>query len=91
MPNDQFGRPVSVGDTVTIKGEVVKVLEDPNYINCTVKLAQQMPPAGTETTVQLNTAQLEKAGGSKSEAPSPLQPPQAQQPAPTSTTHSTKK
>ena len=65
MPNDQFGRPVSVGDTVTIKGEVVKVLDDPNYINCTVKLAQQMPPAGTETTLQLNTAQVEKTGGSK--------------------------
>jgi hypothetical protein len=65
MPNDQFGRSISVGDTVIIKGEVTKVLEDPNFVNCTVKLAQQMPPAGTETNLQLNTAQLEKTGGSK--------------------------
>src|SRR5215831_7621061 len=67
MPNDQFGRPVSVGDTVTIKGEVVTVLDNPNYVNCTVKLAQQMPPAGTETNVQLNTAQVEKQGGGSGE------------------------
>ena len=68
MSNDQFGRPVAVGDTVVIKGEVVHVLDDPNYINCTVKLAQPMPPSGAQTTVQLNTAQLEKQGGSKKPA-----------------------
>ena len=89
MPHDQFGRDISVGDTVTIKGEVVKVLDDPNYLNCTVKLAKQMPPTGTDTTLQLNTAQLEKSGGgeegdkaSKStrETASPgTSPPQAQQ------------
>jgi hypothetical protein len=83
MPNDQFGRPISVGDTVIIKGEVTKVLDDPNFINCTVKLAQQMPPAGTEVNLQLNTAQLEKEGGAGGEGgkstaqtpPSPQQPP----------------
>ena len=64
MPNDQYGRPISVGDTVTIKGEVIKVLDDPNFLNCTVKLAALLPPSGTETTVQLNTAQLEKTSTS---------------------------
>lgn len=68
MPLDQFGNQISVGDTVTIKGEVVKVLEDPNYINCTVKLAQNMPPSGAETNLQLNTAQVEKTGGTATTA-----------------------
>jgi hypothetical protein len=60
MANDQFGRPLVAGDTVTIQGQVVKVLDDPNYINCTVQLAQLMPPAGTQVNVQLNTAQVVK-------------------------------
>jgi hypothetical protein len=63
MPNDQYGRPVAVGDTVTIKGSLVHVSPDPNFLNCTVKLAVLLPPSGTETTLQLNTAQLEKASG----------------------------
>lgn len=52
-----------MGDTVTLKGEVTKVLDDPNFVNCTVKLAKSMPPSGTETNLQVNTAQLEKQGG----------------------------
>lgn len=63
MPNDQFGRPVSVGDTVTLVGEVTKILEDPGYINCTVKLQHPMPPSGSETNILVNTVQLEKKGG----------------------------
>lgn len=59
MPNDQFGRAVNVGDAVVIKGSVTHVLDNPNYLNCTVQLAQQLPPAGSETQIQLNTAQLE--------------------------------
>lgn len=59
MPNDQFGRPVKVGDPVTLKGKVTKVTEEPNYINCTVQLDIPMPPAGTEVSINLNTAQLE--------------------------------
>lgn len=50
---------------MTIKGEITKLIEDPNFVNCTVKLAQPMPPSGAETTFQLNTAQVEKSGGSK--------------------------
>jgi len=71
MPNDQFGRPISVGDTVIIKGEVTKVLDDPNFVNCTVTLSKQMPPSGTEVNVQLNTAQLEKQGDGPSGAKDP--------------------
>lgn len=63
MPNDLYGRPIAVGDTVTLKGEVVKVLDDPGYINCTVKLAHPMPPSGAEVSVQCNSAQVEKQGG----------------------------
>ena len=77
MPNDQFGRPVAVGDTVIIKGEVTKVLEDLNFVNCTVKLAQQLPPTGAETNLQLNTVQVEKAGGPKKEQPPAAPPPHA--------------
>lgn len=82
MPHDQFGRDISVGDTVVMKGEVVKVLDDPNYLNCTVRLAQQMPPTGADTTLQLNTAQLEKTGGGgeeegKEPKSTPSSPPQA--------------
>ena len=65
MPNDQYGRPISVGDTVMIKGEVVHVLDNPNYVNCTVKLSQSMPPSGAEIKVECNTAQLEYAGVAK--------------------------
>lgn len=59
MPNDQFGKPVHVGDPVIIKGVVESVEENPNYINCTVLLDEQMPPSGAEVRVQLNTAQLD--------------------------------
>lgn len=60
MPNDQFGREVAVGDTVIVRGQVTKVLEDPGYINCTVQVQQPMPPAGTIVNLQLNTQQVEK-------------------------------
>lgn len=84
MPNDQFGRPVAVGDTVTLVGEVTKVLEDPNFVNCTVKLQKPMPPSGTETNLQLNTVQLEKKGGDGggSKGGQQAQQEHAQQPAP---------
>lgn len=59
MPNDQYGRPVKVGDSVIIRGTVETVDENPNYINCTVKLDEPMPPSGAEVKVQLNSAQVE--------------------------------
>lgn len=62
MPHDQYGRPISVGDTVTLKGSLVDLLDDPNYINCTVQLDQQMPPGGTELRIDLNTQQVVKQG-----------------------------
>jgi len=80
MPNDQYGRPIAVGDTVVIKGEVVKVLDDPNFVNCTVRLSQQMPPSGTEINVQLNTAQVEKQGGSEGASSKGAEKPEAQPP-----------
>src|SRR5215471_2518006 len=67
MPNDQFGRPVAVGDKVLIKGSLVAVEDNPNYLNCTVKLEQAMPPSGAETQLKLNTVQLEKAGPPKAQ------------------------
>jgi|SRR5215475_2454896 len=62
MLNDQYGRQVSVGDTVTIQGSLVDLLDDPNYINCTVLLDRSMPPSGIETRVDLNTQQVVKNG-----------------------------
>lgn len=59
---DQYGHPVWQGDTVTIKGKVIDILEDPNYINCTVKLDQQLPPSGAEIQINLNTLQVVKQG-----------------------------
>lgn len=71
--NDQYGRPVSVGDTVSLKGSVVDLLDDPNYINCTVLLSQQMPPSGMQLRIDLNTQQVVKEG--PSEPPPMRQPP----------------
>lgn len=51
---------MAVGDTVTIKGKLTAVSENPNYLNCTVQLDQQLPPSGSEMTIQLNTQQLVK-------------------------------
>jgi hypothetical protein len=45
---------------VIIRGKLTTVLDDPNYVNCTVQLNQQMPPSGAETNLQMNTAQIEK-------------------------------
>lgn len=60
--NDQYGRPVWEGDTVIIQGKVIDLVEDPNYINCTVQLDQQLPPSGAQLRVDLNTQQLVKQG-----------------------------
>lgn len=43
-----------------IKGSLIHVKDDSNYLNCTVKLAQPMPPSGAEIELTLNTVQLEK-------------------------------
>ena len=71
--NDQYGRPVALGDQVTLQGTIVDLTEDPNYANCSVRLTQQMPPSGTETRINLNTQQVTKGQGSSS--PKPPQPP----------------
>ena len=91
MPNDQFGRPIAVGDTVTMTGEVTKVVEDPNFVNCTVNLQQSMPPSGTETNLQLNTAQLTKKGGGNGGGKSGGQQEHSQQPQPSHGAQPTKK
>ena len=66
-----------MGDKVVIKAEVVKVDDSPNFLNCTVKLAQQMPPGGTETQMQLNTAQVEnQSAGEESKSGSKDKPPE---------------
>lgn len=59
---DQYGRPVFLGDTVTLKGQITDIIENPNYINCTVRLDQPMPPSGAPFSLFLNTAQLVKDG-----------------------------
>jgi|SRR5215475_1585706 len=61
--NDQYGREVLLGDTVTLKGSVVDLLDDPNYKNCTVLLDSQMPPSGAQVRIDLNTQQLTKGQG----------------------------
>jgi len=58
---------VAVGDKVLIKDSLVAVEDNPNYLNCTVKLEQAMPPSGAETQLKLNTVQLEKAGPPKAQ------------------------
>jgi hypothetical protein len=60
MPKDQFGRPIHEGDAVIIKGTVASLTDDPNFLNCTVKLNEPQPPGNRETKLQLNTAQLER-------------------------------
>lgn len=51
---------MAVGDAVTIKGKLTAVSENPNYLNCSVLLDQQLPPSGSEMTINLNTQQLVK-------------------------------
>lgn len=58
--NDQFGRRIFRGDTVTLSGRVIDLVEDPNYVNCTVLLDQQMPPGGMQIRLDLNTVQVTK-------------------------------
>lgn len=60
MPNDQFGNPVAVGDTVTVAGVLTVVDENPTYLNCTVLLDQPLPPTMSETNIRLNTQQVVK-------------------------------
>lgn len=92
MPNDQFGKPVSVGDAVIIKGTVESVTEDPNYINCTVLLDEQMPPSGAEVRVQINTAQLEdQAPAPEPKSQGDRRPPQVEQRPPQHEKHESKK
>lgn len=62
MLHDQNGSPVWQGDTVIIKGHVIDVIEDPNYLNCTVQLDQQLPPSGAQMKIDLNTQQVVKQG-----------------------------
>jgi hypothetical protein len=60
MQHDQYGRPLAVGDAVTVKGSLVSITDEPNYINCEVKLDQPMPPSGAEVKIQINTKQVVK-------------------------------
>ena len=57
-----MGSPVWKGDTVIIKGKVIDIAEDPNYLNCTVQLDQQLPPSGAQMKIDLNTQQVVKQG-----------------------------
>lgn len=52
-----------------IKGAVIHVADDPNFLNCTVQLAQHMPPGGSETEIRLNTVQLELEKSASSSTP----------------------
>jgi len=72
---DQFGRSIAVGDQVTITGSLIDLIEDPNYINCTVQLDQQMPPSGAQVRIDLNTQQLVLKGQSQTEQQPRTPPP----------------
>lgn len=71
--NDQYGRRVVPGDIVTFSGQVISVLPTENYINCTVRLSQEMPPSGMQFLLDCNTRQLTKvsAGTLPPEEPVP--------------------
>lgn len=59
MPlRDKHGSLVKVGDVVTFEGTVESIVDDPNYVNCTVLLTETMPPSGAQVRVKCNTAQL---------------------------------
>ena len=61
---------------MTMKGQVTKVIDDPGYINCTVQLAQPMPPSGTQVNVQVNSVQVEKQGGGEFRGGNPPKAPE---------------
>lgn len=69
MLNDLYGRPLAVGDAVCIKGCVISLSEDVDFINCVIKLDEPMPPSGAEVKVQLNSRQIEKASGEEAANP----------------------
>ena len=76
MMHDQYGRTIFRGDTVALTGRVVDLLDDePDYVNCTVQLDQQMPPSGATIRLDLNTMQVVKtAPGEQIQPPSRLRP-----------------
>lgn len=65
MPNDANGKPLEVGDRVTIPATVTTVKDDLNYVNCTVELEHPLPPTGAKISQSLNSQQLEKVGDEK--------------------------
>lgn len=71
--HDQFGRRIFRGDTVTLTGRVIDLIDDPNYVNCTVLVDRDMPPSGVQIRLDLNTAQVTKVGpGQAMEPPTRL-------------------
>ena len=69
MNVDQYGSPISLGDTVSISGAVVDLVDNPNYVNCTVLLDRQMPPSGTQVRLDCNTQQVIKTQGGPPQMP----------------------
>jgi hypothetical protein len=69
--HDQFGRNIFRGDTVVLTGRVIDLIDDPNYINCTVLLDREMPPSGMQIRLDLNTVQVTKAGAGEGLQPLP--------------------
>lgn len=63
--HDKNGKPLSIGDIVTITGKITSLGETGNkYCNCTVECLEPMPayPDSKQSFSSLNTKMVEKVG-----------------------------
>ena len=60
MPHDRKGKPLKVGDRVTVSCVITDLQTGTDYCNITLKTNEVMFPGNDKTTLTLNTHQVDK-------------------------------
>lgn len=61
MPHDLNGKPLAVGDRVTVPCSITSVIEGTDYCNVTLQTSEPMFPGNDKTTITLNAKQVVKS------------------------------